>query len=470
MKNLVIKPKIIIFCFLFICIKFSNAQNFTLSKDFKDNTIKNASNFLKNNYVFKEIGYKSANYLEDLNRKGHFNSIKDLEIFAEEISKVIYLITNDKHISVSLKQSNQTKGNIAERQIESRMDERKYFRRNNGNFKGLRKINDNIGYLDLRGFYGLSWAKDFADYSMSMLSTSDAIIIDLRNNYGGRGDMVNYLLGHFFKKQIISGRSIKRSGDQFENRVSYSTKIDSTKVMPDVPVYILTSSMTFSAAEAFAFPMKIYKRATLIGEKTKGGANAGDVISLNKYLNIFIPDVAGKHPFKEETFDGEGVKPDILVRSGDALEVAINHAQKSAKEYRQKNDIKARRLLLELNNIITNFENKPRGIDLIKIYLASRSQNLVFEEWEINSLAFQNFEKKNYKTTEALLKVNTVLYPNSAKAFDSYARILLNNNKINKAISNFKKAISLSKLNDTSNLELYKKRLREAQKIKNDQK
>lgn len=43
--------------------------------------------------------------------------------------------------------------------------------------------------------------------------------------------------------------------------------------LQDIPVYILASNKTFSGAEEFAYNFKHLKRATLNGEKTKGGAN-----------------------------------------------------------------------------------------------------------------------------------------------------------------------------------------------------
>lgn len=45
--------------------------------------------------------------------------------------------------------------------------------------------------------------------------------------------------------------------------------------MPDVPVYVLTSSYTFSGAEEFSYNLKNLKRATIIGGTTGGGAHPG---------------------------------------------------------------------------------------------------------------------------------------------------------------------------------------------------
>lgn len=201
MRISIFKSTIILLFTVFNYLPTVSAQSSNLSNTFKDSTIVSAAKLLRDNYVFKALGIKAAIRLTELNTKGHFKPYQDLESFALELTKSIYAVTYDKHISVSLKQKNQVEGDKLTKWVESRMGERNYFRRNNANFKTIKKLHGNIGYLELRGFYGLSWGKNFADYAMEMLSTSDAIIIDLRNNSGGRGDMAGYLLSHFFESQ-----------------------------------------------------------------------------------------------------------------------------------------------------------------------------------------------------------------------------------------------------------------------------
>jgi C-terminal processing protease CtpA/Prc len=46
----------------------------------------------------------------------------------------------------------------------------------------------------------------------------------------------------------------------------------------DTPVYVLASSTTWSGAQQFSYDLKRLKRATLIGETTRGGVHAGAFI------------------------------------------------------------------------------------------------------------------------------------------------------------------------------------------------
>ena len=91
----------------------------------------------------------------------------------------------------------------------------------------------------------------------------------------------------------------------------------------DKPVYVLTSGFTFSAAEEFAYNLKQLKRATLVGEVTRGGAHPG-----NRRFPITVPIVVGLptarsvNPLSGTNWEGVGVEPDIAVPRGDALRVA----------------------------------------------------------------------------------------------------------------------------------------------------
>ncbi len=62
------------------------------------------------------------------------------------------------------------------------------------------------------------------------------------------------------------------------------------KVQPKVPVYVLTSLDTFSAAEEFAYNLKALKRAVVVGEVTKGGANPWKFFDLEQGFS-------GCHPY-----------------------------------------------------------------------------------------------------------------------------------------------------------------------------
>ncbi len=443
------------------------AQTPELTKDYKDRTIQTVTELLVNYYVFPEVANKTKQYVNRLNEQGYFQKYQELDSFALALSRSIYKITGDRHISVDRPMvSNGTSIEASEmnRWINERMGERTFFRKFNANFKEVTKLEGNIGFLDLRGFYGLDYGRETADHIMSLLSKSDAIIIDLRYNSGGRGSMSDYLLSYFFEEPVIASETIKRVGDTFEKKTNLSAQKIGGKRMPNIPLFILTSTKTFSAAEGFAYALKAYDRAIIVGEKTKGGANPGDLIPVNDELQIFVPDVSVTHPLTGGSWEGTGIAPDIQINSEQALDTALVLARESAKKFKRLHDAKATKLLKKLDSILTNFDSNQSGTPILDAYLICRDNDLIFEEWEINSLGNQMYQQGRNETATAILKTNTVLYPESPYAFNNYAEVLLKMGRPEKAIPIYKKALAVAKETNhpdlkifIENLEKYKK-------------
>ncbi len=87
------------------------------------------------------------------------------------------------------------------------------------------------------------------------------------------------------------------------------------------PIYILTSKNTFSAAEDFAYNLQASKRVIIIGNKTKGGANAGRAFRINEHFEIYIPIGKAINPVTGKNWEG-GIIPDIEVGSKEAFRKA----------------------------------------------------------------------------------------------------------------------------------------------------
>jgi C-terminal processing protease CtpA/Prc len=86
---------------------------------------------------------------------------------------------------------------------------------------------------------------------------------------------------------------------------------------------VLTSNYTFSGAEEFCYNMQTRDRALLIGEVTGGGANPGEVMTVNSDLEIFIPTGRAINPVTGTNWEGTGVNPDVEIESERALDKAI---------------------------------------------------------------------------------------------------------------------------------------------------
>jgi len=92
--------------------------------------------------------------------------------------------------------------------------------------------------------------------------------------------------------------------------------------LADKPVYVLTSGSTWSGAEQFSYDLKMLKRATLVGETTRGGAHAGVFHRIDDHFGMGIPEAKIVNPFGNADWEGTGVEPDVKVKAGDALATA----------------------------------------------------------------------------------------------------------------------------------------------------
>lgn len=92
--------------------------------------------------------------------------------------------------------------------------------------------------------------------------------------------------------------------------------------LKDKDVYILTSHRTFSGAEDFTYTLQKLNRATVIGERTKGGAHPRGFQSINDYFSVNIPVGRAVNPITNDNWEGKGVTPHMDVAEEHALLVA----------------------------------------------------------------------------------------------------------------------------------------------------
>jgi C-terminal processing protease CtpA/Prc len=95
----------------------------------------------------------------------------------------------------------------------------------------------------------------------------------------------------------------------------------------DRPVYLLTSRSTWSAAEAFCDILKHRSRVTIVGDRTRGGANGTTAfVSLSRHFDISLPICRMINPVTGTNWEGTGVEPHVEVSSEQALKAALQMA------------------------------------------------------------------------------------------------------------------------------------------------
>lgn len=292
---------------------------------------------LEDNYIFPEKGKEiGINLLKGFN-DGNYRKLSDPQSFAKQITFDLQHLSHDKHLSIEYNpqrvQELRTEKSIPTKEELKEIKKRRYEkqRRNNFGFRKVEILEGNIGYLDLRFFRSTDYAANVAVGALNFLSNSDAIIIDLRNNYGGGASMYLLLISYFFDSDMIHLSDIK-------NRLSNSTEQFWTlpyipgKRLPNLDLYILTSNRTFSAAEQFTYDLQCLKRAVIVGQPTGGGAHMTTRLILNDDFYVFMPFAGAINPITKTNWENVGVKPDIEVAEEKVFDTAYLLALKNLEE------------------------------------------------------------------------------------------------------------------------------------------
>jgi retinol-binding protein 3 len=199
-----------------------------------------------------------------------------------------------------------------------------YSRLQNSGFRRLEVLPGNVGYLDLRMFDGTPRAHEVAASAMSFLADSDAVILDLRQNGGGEPAMVQRLISYFFGPVPVHYNSLVWR-DGHEDRFSTLAEVAGRR-MPEIPLYVLTSARTGSAAEGFSYAVQALGRALVIGERSAGAANPGESVPIARGFHAFISTGKAVNAVTGGNWEGTGVVPDVAVPATTAFDVAYAQA------------------------------------------------------------------------------------------------------------------------------------------------
>ncbi|MCH2046392.1 MAG: S41 family peptidase, partial [Saprospiraceae bacterium] len=168
-----------------LSIQILGAQEAHLSYEYKKEVIGRVSELITEFYIYPDVAEKAAVDLQERLEAGEFNEFEEDASFAIALTEVLQGTTKDKHLRVMSQNNYRSAENALEGRAEQRMDQINSYRTFNQGFMGLRLLEGNVAYLDLRGFAPLDRARETTDAYMKLMSQADAVIIDLTHNGGG---------------------------------------------------------------------------------------------------------------------------------------------------------------------------------------------------------------------------------------------------------------------------------------------
>ncbi|WP_177181152.1 S41 family peptidase [Parapedobacter koreensis] len=228
----------------------------------------------------------------------------------------------------------------------------------------FRRYKDRIAYIKVPEMYSYLKDKEYFQWLKQILDiarTTNALIIDIRNNRGGNRDLID-----FFSDYLIAPKKFRVANlARYRGEISDDTKKDlnSRKLFPysyfkdpeskqaidsymenfhplvetsetlyseyhymvinskkntdsyyyGNPVYILTNEMTFSAASVFASSFKGLKNVKIAGICADGSSGMSKTYELkNSEIKVTFSHMLS-YQKNGELFDGIGISPDIEI-------------------------------------------------------------------------------------------------------------------------------------------------------------
>jgi len=228
---------------------------------------------------------------------------------------------------------------------------------------------------------------------MNFLAHVDAIIFDLRQNGGGSPSMIQLISSYLFDEPVHLNSFYIRKTDETQQFWTQGHVVG--KKLLNVPVYVLTSSFTFSGAEEFTYNIKNLKRGTIIGETTGGGAHPvqGHTFE-NLPVLVTVPFGRAVNPITKTNWEGTGVEPDIKTPAEQALIVARTEALKKLIE-KETDEGKKKQLAWGIKGL--EVERNPVTIDevTLRTYVGDYGPRKV--SFENGNLFYQREGRPKYK-------------------------------------------------------------------------
>jgi Peptidase family S41/N-terminal domain of Peptidase_S41 in eukaryotic IRBP len=308
-----------------------------------------ALELLRENYVFPELAGQVATAVETRLAAGEYDNLDEITL-TDLLTSHIQEVSGDGHLRVRLgggpgprrgpgpghgpgrRSGGPEHGGGAEREDGApadreirRLKMRQMGRLDNFGIHRVERLDGNVGYLDVRRVPPPENAGPAIAAAMELVSGTYALMIDLRRNGGGSPHGVAFWCSYLLPEEPAHLNDIFHA-DTKETRQFWSLPYVPGTRYTDRPVYLLTSSRTFSGGEDLCYTLQALGRAEVIGETTGGGAHPTRPFPITAAVHIAIPFARSINPVTGTNWQGTGVIPDTPVSADQAYATAYARA------------------------------------------------------------------------------------------------------------------------------------------------
>lgn len=276
---------------------------------------------LDHHYVFPDKAKALGQALRDHLRRGDYDAMSRGQAFAQALTDHMVSLVHDQHLTVRYFAAPVAEVADERPPPEMEAEEAAEMRYLNHGIFDVRRLRFDVGYLAFHVFGpGEAFATKLAA-AMHLVHDTQALIVDLRDCHGGATDSVALAESYLVPANTHLLDMYTRDTDTTE-RVVAVADLAGPRYPSEQPVFILTSDVTASGCEAFAYAMQAQRRATVIGTRTAGAAYFGDPRRLTDHFMAFVPVGRPIDPITHGDWEGTGVTPQVAATVEKAQDVA----------------------------------------------------------------------------------------------------------------------------------------------------
>jgi hypothetical protein len=286
--------------------------------------VEQVKSLVEENYVFPDIAAKVSAVLAEGLRAERYPAGPP-SLLAEAVTADLQSVNGDKHLRLKYHEEAQPAW-TPDDDAEEIAALTRWAGQACGGVACAQRLPGNVGYLDLQPLlFPVALCGEVVAAAMTLLASTDALIIDLRQCLGGDPHMVAFLISYLWDHEAVE-LSGSRDRDGRITQARTLAYVPGRRFGKDKPAYVLTSGTTFSGGEHLAFDLKELGRATIVGERTGGGAHPREGWMIHPHLEVTIPKWAAVSPRTGGNWEGTGVSPDVETTAAQAHDTACQLA------------------------------------------------------------------------------------------------------------------------------------------------
>ena len=286
---------------------------------------------LRANYVFPDLAEQVAAAVEARMEAGEYDNL-DVIALTNLVTTHLQEASDDRHLALRLGGGPRRPERDPREEPEEPKDHearrlamRQRGRLDNFGIRRVERLDGNVGYLDVRRVGMPAFAGPAISAAMELVAGTYALIIDLRRNGGGAVEGVVFWCSYLFGEKPVHLNDIFHA-DTGETRQFWALPYVPGTPYLDRPVFVLSGPRTFSGGEDFCYTLQALGRATVIGERTGGGAHPTRPFPISPAVHIAVPFARSINPVTGTNWQGTGVVPDVAVPEEQAYDVAYARA------------------------------------------------------------------------------------------------------------------------------------------------